>query len=289
LAHLGLALLVAGVALSGPYSYHMQYAVVLTLDVGESALVPLQPFNDVHVVELAAYRVERPRESVSIPPYLTAYVGDYLARALGDLRGRVEFRRFVVNGTELVVAFGDFQPGFHLLGETWIYVNSTVETPVGRLLVGAVGRGDSLLIFSPTPYNLVSAVFLCGLDNTALNYFAEVVHLVLDGSPLSLEIRYEVAGEFKLVRGLVHGVAAVPRGLDDIYIAATTEVAQWRNLTVHRLIVSAARENLNNCKALGAWLLLSTYAGKALTAEEAGELEGWSPRDMCSWLRGYLL
>jgi len=281
LAHLGLALLVAGVALSGPYSYHIQYAVVVPLGVGESAVVPLHPFNEVHVVELASYQVEKPREVVSIPPYLDAYLGDHLAKAVlawGELSGRVEFRRFAVNGTEFVVAFGDFPPGLHQVGGTWIYVNSTVETPVGRLLVGAVGRGDSLLLFSPTRYSPASAVFTCGVETTAVNYFAEVIHLVLDGSPLSATIRYELAGEFKLVRGLVHGVATVSRGLDDVYISATTEVAQWKDLTVHRLLVLAARENLNSCKVLGAWLLLSTYAGRPLTAEEVEEIMKLNPQ-----------
>lgn len=49
---------------------------------GESAVVPLHPFNEVHVVELASYQVEKPREVVSIPPYLDAYLGDHLAKAV---------------------------------------------------------------------------------------------------------------------------------------------------------------------------------------------------------------
>jgi len=54
-----------------------------------------------------------------------------------------------------------------------------------------------------------------------------------------------------VVRGLVHGFAVKPRGLDDIYVAATTEVAQWGNISVHRLLVTAARANLDRCNAVG--------------------------------------
>jgi cytochrome c-type biogenesis protein CcmF len=81
-----------------------------------------------------------------------------------------------------------------------------------------------------------------------------------------------------VVRGLVHGIAVKPRGLDDIYVAATTEVAQWGNMSVHRLLVTAARANLDRCNAVGAWLLLSAYAGRPLTAEEVEELMALNPR-----------
>jgi hypothetical protein len=81
-----------------------------------------------------------------------------------------------------------------------------------------------------------------------------------------------------VVRGLVHGVAVEPRGLDDIYVAATTEVARWGNVSVPRLLVTAARANLDRCNAVGAWLLLSAYAGKPLTAEEVEELMALNPR-----------
>lgn len=81
-----------------------------------------------------------------------------------------------------------------------------------------------------------------------------------------------------VVRGLVYGVAVEPRGLDDIYVAATTEVARWGNVSVPRLLVTAARANLDRCNAVGAWLLLSAYAGKPLTAEEVEELMALNPR-----------
>jgi cytochrome c-type biogenesis protein CcmF len=279
-AHLGLALVVAGAALSGPYAYHMSYAAVLALDEGESALVPLLPYGEVNL-GIAGAEVVGPRELVSIPPYLEGYVsGDLvdIAAALRDVAGRVEFRRFRVNGTDLVVAFGGFPPGVHAVGETWIYVNSTVDTPAGRLLVGVIGRGNQPLFFSPSRYGLATAVFTCGLNETALNYVGEIVRLTLDGDPLDMEIRYETAGEFKLVRGLVHGVTVKPRGLDDVYLAVTTEVAQWGNMSVPRLLITTARVNLDRCNAVGTWLLLSAYAGKPLTAEEAEELMAQNPR-----------
>gem|GEM_PF-1215413 len=279
-AHLGLALVVAGAALSGPYAYHMPYAAVLALDKGENAIVPLLPYGEVNL-GIAGAEVAGPHELVSIPPYLEGYVsGDLadVAAALRDVAGRVEFRRFRVNGTDLVVAFGGFPPGVHAVGETWIYVNSTVDTPAGRLLVGVIGRGGRPLFFSPSRYGPASAVFACGLNETALNYVGEVVRLTLDGDPVDAEIRYEAAGEFKLVRGLVHGVAVKPRGLDDIYVAVTTEVAQWGNVSVPRLLVTAARANLDRCNAVGAWLLLSAYAGRPLTAGEAEELMALNPR-----------
>jgi len=81
-----------------------------------------------------------------------------------------------------------------------------------------------------------------------------------------------------VVRGLVHGIAVKPRGLDDIYVAATTEVAQWGNMSVHCLLVTAARANLDRCNAVGTWLLLSAYAGKPLTAGEVEELMALNPR-----------
>jgi cytochrome c-type biogenesis protein CcmF len=279
-AHLGLALVVAGAALSGPYAYHMPYAAVLALGEGENALVPLMPYGEVNL-GIAGARVAGPHELVSIPPYLEGYVsGDLadVAAALRDVAGKVEFRRFRVNGTDLVVAFGGFPPGVHAVGETWIYVNSTADTPAGRLLVGVIGRGGRPLFFSPSRYGPASAVFACGLNDTALNYVGEVVRLTLDGDPVDAEIRYEAAGEFKLVRGLVHGIAVKPRGLDDIYVAVTTEVAQWGNMSVPRLLVTAARANLERCHAVGAWLLLSTYAGRPLTAEEVEELVALNPR-----------
>ena len=279
-AHLGLALAVAGAALSGPYAYHMTYAAVLTLDEGGNALVPLLPYGEVNL-GIAGAELTGPRELVSIPPYLEGYIsGDLadIAAALRDVAGRVEFRRFRVNGTDLVVAFGNFPPGIHAVGETWIYVNSTVDTPAGRLLVGFVGRGGRPLFFSPSRWGLASAVFACGLNGTALNYVGEVVRLTLDGDPVDAEIRYEAAGEFKLVRGLVPGVAVKPRGLDDIYVAVATEVAQWGNVSVPRLLVTAARANLDRCNAVGAWLLLSAYAGRPLTAGETEELMAQNPR-----------
>jgi cytochrome c-type biogenesis protein CcmF len=279
-AHLGLALVVAGAALSGPYAYHMSYAAVLALGEGENAIVPLLPYGEV-TLGIAGAEVAGPRELVSIPPYLEGYVsGDLadVAAALRDVAGRVEFRMFRVNGTDLVVAFGGFSPGVHAVGETWIYVNSTVDTPAGRLLVGVVGRGGQPLFFSPSRYGPASAVFACGLNDTALNYVGEVVRLTLDGEPVDVEIRYEAAGEFKLVRGLVHGIAVKPRGLDDIYVAATTEVTQWGNMSVPRLLVTVARANLDRCNAVGAWLLLSAYAGRPLTAEEVEELTALNPQ-----------
>jgi cytochrome c biogenesis factor len=81
-----------------------------------------------------------------------------------------------------------------------------------------------------------------------------------------------------VVRGLVHGIAVKPRGLDDIYVAATTEVAQWGNMSVHRLLVTAARANLDRCNAVGAWLPPSAYAGRPLTAGEAEGLMALNPR-----------
>jgi len=42
-AHLGLALVVAGAALSGPYAYHMSYAAVLALDKGRASLCRFCP------------------------------------------------------------------------------------------------------------------------------------------------------------------------------------------------------------------------------------------------------
>jgi cytochrome c-type biogenesis protein CcmF len=47
---------------------------------------------------------------------------------------------------------------------------------------------------------------------------------------------------------------------------------------VPRLLVTAARANLDRCNAVGAWLLLSAYAGRPLTAEEAEELTALNPR-----------
>jgi len=279
IAHLGLSILVAGVALSGPYAYHTQYAAIIPVDVGERVLVPLLPYGDVHIGIMGAETVG-PRELVSIPPYLQSYVSGDLADIVGavrDLAGRVVFRSFDVNGTDLAVAFGNFSPGVYSVGGTWIYVNSTVDTPAGRLLVGIIGRGDRPLFFSPSPYGPASAIFVCGLNTTALNYMGEVVRLSMGGNPVDVEIRYEAAGEFKLIRGLVPGVVAQPRGLDDIYIAVTTNVTQWGNTLVPRLLVETARANLENCNALGAWLLLSVYVGRPLTASEVGELLALNP------------
>ena len=281
IAHLGVALLTIGAALSGPYAYHTQYAAVAAADIGDSVLIPLPPYGDVHTVAILGVEIDGPRELVSLPPYLKPYVGndlEELVRGFHDVAGYLEFRRFRINGTELVAAFGDFSPGFHQLGASWAYINSTIDTPVGRLLVGVVGRGDSLLFFSPSYYGPASAVFACGVDETAFNLLGEVVHIAVDGNPLAVEIRYEAAGEFKLVRGLVHGVVAHPLGLDDVYIAVTTNVTQWGELTAPRLLLTAARANLEECKALGAWLLLSTYAGRPLSAEEVKELLAQNPQ-----------
>nr|WP_287069145.1 heme lyase CcmF/NrfE family subunit [Pyrobaculum sp.] len=287
LSHIGFAVLAVGAALSGPYAYHMQYGVVVPLGVGQPALVPLpSPYGPEAVsIKVVEWRAAGPWELVSIPPYLSRLVSPDLAGLMGVWGLDLRFDSVVLNGTKYVVAFGNYTPGFHRLGSYWLYVNSTVDTPRGKLLVAALGIGDRALVFSPQKFDVISAVVACKPNATSLNLIEERVILGIDGAAVEATIRYEASGEFKLIRGLIHGIATVPRGLDDVYIAVTPEVAVVGNVSYTRIALELARRNLNACLPLGAWMLLSAYSGRPLSGGEVNALLKNSPQGYVAYVK----
>jgi cytochrome c-type biogenesis protein CcmF len=286
-AHVGFVVLAVGAALSGPYAYHTQYGVVVPLDVEKTTLVPLQtPYGaEALSVEVRGWRLEGPKELVSIPPYLSRFVSGDLAAYMGVWRLPLRFAEVQLNGTRYVVAFGNFTPGLHTIGGYWLYVNSTALTPAGRLLVAALGLGERPLLFSPQRLDALSAFAVCGPNATSLNLLEERVRLSVGGVAVDVVARYEASGEFKLVRGLIHGVAAIPRGLDDIYIAVTPEVAVVGNVSYTRLALELARRNVEACLPMGAWMLLSTYSGRPLGAGEVEELLKRNPQGYVAMIK----
>lgn len=270
--HASFAVLVAAIALSAPYAYHMSYSEFFEAKPGQTYLVKIG--NEIAPFSLSVAGASGPRELVSIPPYLARYISGDIATAAGAaaaLRSQLRFELVYLNGTPYVVAFGDLADGPHYVGGVPLYVYNVTSTPYGDLVVGLVDLGGAAVEL-PGPLNVLSGLLACPPNATTYNSYDIYLRVYVGRREATAVVKYDASGELKLIRGLVPGVALVRDWLDDYYVAVSPGGLAYDNAVFPYPLLQLAKYDLRSCLPLGAAALLSAYLGAPLNSTQIDSL-----------------